>query len=361
MTDRITLPKLINVHDHLRDNELMEEILRFVTRGYAITIAEPNLSPQPILLPKHMIAYRDRVMRALDKLKLELTVYFLFQVTKDTTPAIVRAFRKLWYCIGGKSYYYKTTTNSEIGIQEVMDPKHAYLEMREVEFMSQHHGEMPRLPGTRISWMRSEGVFFQEAAPRLVDEFEGLRLDFQHLSTAIATDFVIKTPANVTAGFTIAHMRKTMDDVEGHLLHAENFMKPHLKDYPDLDAIVAAALSDSDKFHPTPDSAAHLKRDKLKIGGCAGGFSIPVIPEEYLQFFDDHNALDRAKKFLCDNPYRTYRLPEPKETITFVRKRWSVPDQYETSIAGPGSELIPYKRGENVEWQIEGVQEHYNR
>jgi dihydroorotase len=358
--DRITLPALINPHDHLRDLELMAAVMKYIARGYCIIIGEPNLK-DPILTPKGMIAYHDRVCRERDRQGLDVEFYFLFQVLEDTTPATVRQFSKLPYCIGGKSYYYKTTTNSEIGIKSPMAPKNAYLEMGQRRLRSQHHGEMPRL-GQRISWVRSEGVFFTEVAPRLVDELPDVPLDFQHLSTSIAVNFVREAPENVTGGFTLAHMEKTMDDVEGYLLQPENFMKPHPKDYPDLDAIEEAALNPGKKFHPTPDNAPHLRRNKTCVGGCAGGFAAPVIPEGFINWFVERGATEeQIRRFLCDNPYRTYGIPVPDQQITFVRKEWDVPESYPTEIEGPGSDLIPYKRGEKVSWQIEGQEAHYNR
>ncbi len=359
---RITMPRLINVHDHLRDEELMLFLLSFIARGFAFNVAEPNLV-NPILQPKDMIDYHDRVSRAIDKLKLDLVVYFLFQVTEDMKPATVRAFRRLPYCLGGKSYYYKTTTNSEHGIKQPLRPKPVYLEMREEGFMSQHHGEMPRSDPRRISWARSEDIFFREVAPRLVDEIPGLDLDFQHLSTETAVNFVIKAPDNVTGGFTIIHMEKTMDDVEGHLLRPDLFMKPHPKDYHDLDAIEAAILSGNRKFHPTPDNAPHIVCKKLSFeGGCAGGFSSPVIPERFVQWFADRNALDeRLLNFLCYNAYRTYGLPVPTETITFVEKTWDVPKSIPSNLPGPGTDLVPHLHGEKVTWQIEGHEDYYAR
>lgn len=284
----------------------------------------------------------------------------LFQVTEGTTPQMVKQFKKFPRCIGGKTYYFGTTTHAETGVKDHTKPKYVYLEMREQDLMAQFHGEFP-LMIPKMAWIHREARFFRHIAPWLVENLEGLRMSFEHLSTAIGVDFVETAPASVTGGFTIQHAEKTMDDVEGGLLQPDLFCKPHLKDYPDLDRIQQAMLSGSPKFYPSPDSAPHLRRTKLCLDGCAGVLSTPVIPERFLQFYHDHGQPNKAEGFLSTNARNAYKLPIPTKSITFVKKTWDVPESYPTSIEGPGSDLISYLHGQKVTWQIEGQENYYKR
>ncbi len=343
-------------HAHLRQGQLMKPILRFYLDGFLEVVIEPNLSPRSVLDVNDLIRYYDEVCFTLEELGAkEFYPLFLFQVTEETTHRMVTEMCRLPYCVGGKSYYWGTTTHSETGIKLWRRTLPALMEIREQNKVSQQHGEMP-LNYLRVSWMRREQVFFEEIAPGLLDEVPGLKISFEHLSTKFGVDFVNDAPSNVHGGITPHHADITMDDVEGGLLQPHLFCKPHAKDYSDRDAIRAAMLSGDPKFHFASDNATHIRSKKECVGGCAGVFLGPVIPQRPVQVFVENNAADKIDPFMSINGRRLYNRPIPTQKLKLVNTRWRVESSYPSGVTpeypGQNTDLVSYLAGQDVGWQI---------
>ena len=134
-------------------------------------------------------------------------------------------------------------------------------------------------------------------------------------------------------------------------------IKPHLYCLPILKkeihrvALVRAATSGNPKFFLGTDSAPHTTDSKESACGCAGVFSAHCCIELYAEVFESQGKLDLLEDFCSSFGADHYGLPRSTETITLVRKPWTVPATYAF-----GEETVtPIKAGDEIQWQIEGI------
>jgi dihydroorotase len=116
-------------------------------------------------------------------------------------------------------------------------------------------------------------------------------------------------------------------------------------------ALVKAATSGSPKFFLGTDSAPHTTKTKETACGCAGVYSAHCCVELYCHVFDLEGKLDLLEAFTSSNGADHYGLPRSTETITLVRKAWTVPMTYDFG----DDTVTPVKAGEEVPWQIVGL------
>ena len=134
-------------------------------------------------------------------------------------------------------------------------------------------------------------------------------------------------------------------------------IRPHLYCLPILkaeihrQALVEAATSGSNKFFLGTDSAPHATYTKEAACGCAGVYSAHCCVEMYATIFDQEGALEHLENFTSRNGADHYGLPPNTDTITLVKKSWTVPETY---TFGPHT-VTPLKFGESIPWSIEGV------
>src|SRR5688500_1186982 len=64
MTDRLTIRRPDDWHVHLRDGEMLRNVVAHTARQFARAIVMPNLSP-PVTRAADAAAYRERIMAAL--------------------------------------------------------------------------------------------------------------------------------------------------------------------------------------------------------------------------------------------------------------------------------------------------------
>jgi len=74
------------------------------------------------------------------------------------------------------------------------------------------------------------------------------------------------------------------------------------------------------------------------------------IPSLIIQFFEEHDALDRLEPFVSEFGARFYGYPLNPRTIRFVRKSWRVP--IELHVPDTNDTVVPWRAGEELEWQI---------
>jgi dihydroorotase len=114
-------------------------------------------------------------------------------------------------------------------------------------------------------------------------------------------------------------------------------------------ALRKAATSGSNKFFLGTDTAPHSIGDKESSCGCAGIFSAPHALENYIQVFDEENALDKFESFASLNGPAFYGLPVNSQKVELVRAEQKVP-----KIIGDGElSVVPYKAGETLSWVLQ--------
>ena len=126
-------------HHHLRDGDVLSEIVKHAARSFGRLIAMPNIKP-PVRTLEEAQAYHARIMAHADPATFQalMTLYLTDATTRDD---IVRAHASglVHAC---KLYPAGATTNSEFGVTDIIKVKPALAAMAEVGLPLLVHGEV---------------------------------------------------------------------------------------------------------------------------------------------------------------------------------------------------------------------------
>ena len=212
------------------------------------------------------------------------------------------------------------------------------------------HGEDA---GPEVDIFEREQVFVERRLAPLLHDFPGLKVVLEHLSTAIAVDFVRAHAPQLAGTITPHHLVETRNSMLGHGLRPHLYCMPVVKRESDRVALVAAATSGEACFFLGTDTAPHALGRKLAPVCAAGVFNAPVAIETYAEVFDKAGRLDRLEAFASLNGPRHYGLPVNERTITLVRAGWTAPR--EATVEGPEGRVAAYRGGETIAWQVSGA------
>ncbi len=189
-----------------------------------------------------------------------------------------------------------------------------------------------------------EAVFIERVLSRVVRDFPGLKIVFEHITTADAADFVASSGDTIAATVTPQHLILNRNAIFAGGLRPHAYCLPVAKREEHRLAVRKAATSGSAKFFLGTDSAPHSRAAKESSCGCAGIFNAPFALESYAAVFDEEGALDRFEAFASLNGASFYGLPPNSGTVTLERARLSVPQE----IDG----LVPFQAGETLHWSL---------
>lgn len=113
-------------------------------------------------------------------------------------------------------------------------------------------------------------------------------------------------------------------------------------------ALIEAATSGSPKFFAGTDSAPHETASKESACGCAGVYTAHGAIELYAEAFDGVGKLHLLEDFVSKFGAQHYGLELNKEKITLVKKRWTVPQNYDFG----DSDVTPLRGGESIAWSL---------
>ena len=342
----ITLQTPDDWHLHFRDGAMLKETVPATARCFRRAIVMPNLAP-PVRTASDALAYRDRILAArptgsdFDPL---MTLY----LTDHTTPEDIRA-AKAAGVVAVKLYPAGATTNSAFGVTD-LEGRYAVLEaLQEEDMLLLIHGEVT---DHHIDIFDREKVFIDEKLKPVTEQFPGLKVVFEHITTRDAVEFVQETQANVAATITPQHLLLNRNDLLVGGIRPHNYCLPVLKRNTHQQALRAAVASGSPRFFLGTDSAPHEQEKKETACGCAGCYSAWAALELYAQVFDELDALDKLEGFTSHHGPDFYGLPRNSGTVTLVRESWTIPE----SITLPdGRPIVPFMAGQSVPWKLQSA------
>ncbi|HET9639531.1 MAG TPA: dihydroorotase [Allosphingosinicella sp.] len=342
MTDppRLTLRRPDDWHVHLRDGEMLGAVAPYTARQFARAIVMPNLET-PVTTAALAESYRERILAAAPGFTPLMTCY----LTDDCDPAeLAGGFgRGAW--AAAKLYPANATTNSAHGVTDVANI-HSVLEaMQNVGMPLLIHGEVT---DPEVDVFDREKAFIDRIFSRLLRDFPGLKMVFEHITTAEAADFVLAGGANLAATITPQHLIINRNALFAGGLRPHFYCLPVAKREAHRQAIRKAATSGSPKFFLGTDSAPHAIERKESGCGCAGIFNAPFALESYATVFEEEGALDRLEAFASENGPRFYGLPLNEDRVVLERESLDVPDK----IPAAGSFLVPFHAGETLRWRL---------
>ena len=342
--NRISLRRPDDFHLHLRDGAHMAAVLPFTAQRFARALVMPNLRP-PMVDVAGLQSYRQRILDSLPPGAVFEPLMTLY-LTDRTSPGEIARARASGFVVGAKLYPAGATTHSDAGVTSI-DRTWAALEaMAEHGLVLQVHGEVT---GSDVDVFDREQAFIDEVLARIVERVPGLKVVFEHITTAAAVEFVRGARSGVAATLTPQHLLMNRNAIFEGGLRPHHYCLPVLKREGDRAALLEAATSDDPRFFLGTDSAPHARHTKEAPCGCAGIFSAHAAIELYAEAFEEAGRLDRLEAFAAERGADFYGLPRNAGRISLRRDSWTVPDSYPF-----GSDaLVPLRAGSTIGWRLE--------
>ncbi len=330
-------------HLHLRDGVQMAAVVGFTAQRFARALAMPNLKP-PMTTTGALDAYRRRIRGALpDGARFEplMTRY----LTDRTSPDEVARAAASGFVVGAKLYPAGATTHSDAGVSSVDRAWPALEALSATGLVLQVHGEVT---DPAVDVFDREQAFIDRVLERIVDRLPRLKVVFEHITTAVAVDYVRRARAGVAATITPQHLLLNRNALFDGGIRPHNYCLPVLKRERDRAALLDAATSGDPRFFLGTDSAPHGRGAKEASCGCAGVFSAHAALELYAEAFETAGRLDRLEAFSSEHGADFYGVPRNGGTITLAREPWTVPAHY----AFGDDELVPMRAGTELNWRV---------
>lgn len=339
----ITITRPDDWHLHLRDGATMASVLPDTARQFARAIVMPNLKP-PVTTTEQAIAYRDRILAALPA-GMQFEPLMVLYLTNNTPPEEIQRAKDSGVVHAVKLYPAGATTNSDAGVSDLSKCYKTLERMQKVGMPFLVHGEVT---DPAIDIFDREAVFIDRVMTPLRRDMPELKVVFEHITTKDAAQYVAEADGHVGATITAHHLLYNRNEIFKGGIRPHYYCLPVLKREIHRQALVAAAISGSNKFFLGTDSAPHPKGLKEHACGCAGCYTALHAMELYAQAFDQADALDKLEQFASFNGPDFYSLPRNTGTITLRREEWQLPAELPLG----NTTVVPLNGGETIGWKF---------
>ncbi|PLX73559.1 MAG: dihydroorotase [Azoarcus sp.] len=340
----ITLIRPDDWHLHVRDGDALATVVPHTAQRFGRALIMPNLRP-PVTTTEQALAYRDRILAAVPQ-GVRFEPLMSLYLTDNMPPDEIDRAKASGAIVAAKLYPAGATTNSDAGVTSV-DKIYPVLERMEACGMVLCvHGEVT---AGDVDVFDRERVFIERVLSPVVRRFPGLKVVFEHITTAEAAQFVRAAGAHVGATVTAHHLLLNRNAIFAGGIRPHHYCLPVLKRETHRQALVEAVASGNPRFFLGTDSAPHARSAKESACGCAGCYTAHAGIELYAEVFEAAGALDRLEAFASLNGPAFYGLKPNPERITLQRETWQVPESYGYLGADP---LVPLRAGESVAWKL---------
>src|SRR5690606_27901522 len=192
-----------------------------------------------------------------------------------------------------------------------------------------------------------EMVFIDRVMRPLRQAFPGLKVVFEHITTAEAAHYVRDAEGPIAATITPQHLLYNRNALFQGGMRPHWYCLPVLKRETHRQELLKAATSGNPRFFLGTDSAPHARGLKEHACGCAGCFTGLHAMELYAQAFDAAGKLDRLEGFASFHGADFYGLPRNTGTLTLRREPWQLPE----ALPYGETELVPLRGGETLQWK----------
>ena len=335
-------------HLHIRDGEVMKDVLVDTARQFARAIIMPNLKP-PVTTVDLANAYRGRIKVNLQSLGVtSFTPLMTLYLTDNTSAEEVRKAKDAGI-VGFKLYPAGATTNSDAGVSDIKRC-HAALEvMQAVGMPLLMHGEVT---SAAIDIFDREAVFIDQVLEPLRKDFPELKIVFEHITTKQAAHYVRDAHSaaknNIAATITPQHLLMNRNAIFAGGIRPHNYCLPVLKREEHRVALLEAASSGNPRFFLGTDSAPHAKGAKEAACGCAGCYSAFNALGLYAEAFESAGKLEKLEGFASFYGPDFYSLPRNTKKITLVKQAQSIPAELPLG----DDTIVPLRAGETIAWAL---------
>jgi len=322
----------LDMHLHLRDGEMLENIAQTSAHTFSGAIIMPNLVP-PVSSKEEVVAYRQRIMAAIgdEKFTPYMTLFFKSSYDKAFLESVKDEITAI------KLYPAGITTHSEGGVSgfDVDELRPTLEAMSELNIPLCVHGETN-------GFVMDREAEFVSIYEKLATAFPKLKIIMEHITTKESVEALDKFE-NLYATITLHHLLITLDDVAGGMLKPHLFCKPIAKRPEDREALLKVALAAHPKVMFGSDSAPHPKHAKESCGCAAGVFTAPIALQVLAELFENENAsLENLQAFVSGNAQKIYAVSPLAKTVTLEKKSFTVPSDYNGVVPMYADEKIAY-------------------
>nr|WP_297401865.1 dihydroorotase [uncultured Marinobacter sp.] len=342
MTDQLTITRPDDWHLHVRDGDVLRDVVPATAACFGRAIIMPNLVP-PVTTARDAGAYRDRILAAATGTGFEplMTLY----LTETTTPGMIRDARAAGV-VAAKLYPAGATTNSDSGVTDIRNIYPVLEAMANCGMLLLVHGEVT---DADIDIFDREKVFLERVLAPTLDAFPALKVVLEHITTADSAEFVRQhTGENLAATLTPQHLMYNRNHMLVGGIRPHLYCLPILKRNRHQQALRDAVVSGNPRFFLGTDSAPHARDRKEAACGCAGCYSAYGAITLYADIFEELGVLDKLEAFASFNGADFYGLARHTDTITLVRDPWTMPDQLPLA----DGTIVPLKAGETINWRL---------
>jgi dihydroorotase len=335
-------------HLHIRDGEVMRDVLADTARQFARAIIMPNLKP-PVTTVDLANAYRGRIEANLQSLGVtSFTPLMTLYLTDNTAADEVRKAKDAGIA-GFKLYPAGATTNSDAGVSDIKRCNAVLETMQAVGMPLLVHGEVT---SAHIDIFDREAVFIDQVLEPLRKDFPELKIVFEHITTKQAAHYVRDTQTTgkntIAATITPQHLLMNRNAIFAGGIRPHNYCLPVLKREEHRLALLEAATSGSPRFFLGTDSAPHAKGAKEAACGCAGCYSAFNALGLYAEAFESVGKLDKLESFASFFGPDFYLLPRNTQKVTLVKRAQNIPAELPLG----NDTIVPLRAGETIAWAL---------
>lgn len=352
---QLTITRPDDWHLHVRDGIVLPDVLAHTAKQFGRAVIMPNLKP-PVTTVELANAYKARIENALKGIEASVPAAKNFQplmtlYLTDNTPASEVELAAKAGIVGFKLYPAGATTNSDAGVTDIKKCSAALAAMEKHGVPLLVHGEVTNAD---IDLFDREAVFIDKVLNPLRNDYPGLKVVFEHITTKQAAQYVrdadTARQGKIGASITAHHLLFNRNAIFQGGIRPHYYCLPVLKREEHREALVGVAISDSNRFFLGTDSAPHPKNLKEHACGCAGCYTASHAMELYAQAFDEAGHLDKLEAFASFHGPDFYNLPRNQSKITLAKSNQTIPENYPL-----GSELVvPLNAGEILSWSFVG-------
>ena len=335
-------------HLHIRDGEVLADLLKHTASQFERAIIMPNLKP-PVTTAEMAAAYKKRILAALP-VGSSFTPLMVLYLTDNTSADEVKKAHQEGV-VGFKLYPAGATTNSDAGVTDIKKCTKALEAMEACGMPLLLHGEVTHAD---VDVFDREAVFIDQVLEPLRQRHPGLKIIFEHITTKQAAQYVESADAQrfgaIAATITPQHLLYNRNAIFSGGIRPHYYCLPILKREEHRQELVRVATSGNSRFFLGTDSAPHVKGTKENACGCAGCYTAWHAMPLYAEVFDQANALDRLEAFASHFGPDFYNLPRNTGKLILKRQAQQIPNEF--SIGA--STVVPLRAGESLAWTIVG-------
>src|SRR5699024_6292045 len=239
-------------HLHLRDGDMLKTVVPYSSEIYARAIVMPNLAP-PVTTVDAAIAYRQRILAAVPA-GHNFTPLMTCYLTDSLDPdELERGFQQGVFT-AAKLYPANATTNSSHGVTSTAAITPVLERMEKIGMPLLVHGEVTHVV---IDIFDRDARFTDTVMETLRNQLLCMKLDFEHITTKDAADYVREGNDQLAATITPQHLMFNRNHMLVGGIRPHLYCLPILKRNVHQQALRELVASGFERVFLGTDSAPH--------------------------------------------------------------------------------------------------------